>query len=106
MTEEEQELSFEEILTTVMMNDEIIIVIPTEEVERVKTGLKNAKAKQAAKMKEDGLLPDPSNLSFLTFPYTSNDEDVEEGEYVQLKIILSRRGTIKVKEVIIPDGDF
>jgi len=106
MTDEEQELSFEEILTTVMMNDEIIIVIPTEEVERVKTGLKNAKAKQAAKMKEDGLLPDPSNLSFLTFPYAPNEEEEQEGTYTQLKIILSRRGTIKVKEVIIPDGDF
>jgi hypothetical protein len=97
--EELEEMTFAEILATAMMNDEIIITIAQEEVERVKVGLKNVKAKQAAKMKEDGLIPDPSILTFVASEPDSNGD-------VELKIILSRKSVVKVKELKIPDGEF
>jgi 5-bromo-4-chloroindolyl phosphate hydrolysis protein len=97
---EAEEITFAELLATVMLNDEVIITIPATEVDRVKTGIKNVKAKQASKMKEDGLIPDPSTLSFNIIK-----EDTEEGD-VDLQIILSRKSTIKIKRINIPSGEF
>lgn len=97
----EEEVTFSELLANVMLNDEIIITIAPEDVERVKTGIKNTKAKQTAKMKEDGL---PTNtgemLSFTSTP------SVKHKDMVDLKIILSRKSTVKIKALTIPDGDF
>lgn len=96
---EREELTFAELLATVTLNEEVIITIPEEEVERVKTGIKNIKAKQAAKMKEEGILPPQDTLSF------STTERNEEGD-VDLKIILNKKSTIAVKKIVIPDGEF
>lgn len=97
---EEEEVTFSELLANVMMNDEIIITIAAEEVERVKTGIKNTKAKQASKMKEEGLAVDNSTLSFVV----SSSKDFEG--MADLKIILSRKSTVKIKQMKIPDGEF
>lgn len=97
--QEAEDITFAELLATVMLNDEVIITIPFSEVDRVKTGLKNVKAKQALKMKEEGLTPDISTLSF------SLSEQDKDGD-VDLKIILSRKSTIRVKKIFIPDSEF
>jgi hypothetical protein len=100
MSEEELErMTFAEILATVALNDEIVITIAAEDVERVKTGLKNVKAKQAAKMKEEGLTPDSSTLSFVT------SEANEDGD-VDLKILLNHKSTVLIKKIVVPDGEF
>ena len=96
----EEELSFSELLASATLNGEIVITIPKEEVIRVKTGLKNAKAKQANKFKEEGLIPDPSTFTF----YEKDSEDVEG--YTDLTIILSRKSTVKVAKITIPSDDF
>lgn len=98
--EEEEELSFSELLASATLNGEIIITIPKEETTRVKTGLKNTKAKQAQKFKDDGLVPDPSVFTF----YEKDSEDMEG--YVELTIILSRKSTVKVAKMVIPSDDF
>lgn len=97
---DEEEVTFSELLANVMLNDEIVITIAIEDVERVKTGIKNTKAKQAAKMKEEGLAVDNSTLSFIV----SDSEDYEG--MADLKIILSRKSTVKIKQMKIPDGEF
>lgn len=97
--EEAEDITFAELLATLMFNDEVIITIPFSEVERVKTGLKNVKAKQALKMKEDGLTPDNSTLSF-------NLSEVDKDGDIDLHIILSKKSIIRVKKITIPDGDF
>lgn len=97
--QEAEDITFAELLATVQINDEVVITIPFNEVERVKTGLKNVKAKQALRMKEEGLIPDSSTLSFF---YSEIDKDGD----VDLKILLSRKSTIRVKKITIPDGEF
>jgi hypothetical protein len=96
-----EELTFSELYASVMLNGEIVITIPQEEVERVKTGLKNLKAKQAAKMKEDGLIPDPSVFTFIERP----TEDEEFEGYIDLSIQLSRRSVVKIAKMRIPDNE-
>lgn len=100
---EAEELSFMEIYSSVMLNNEIIITIPTEEVERVKTGLKNLKAKQATKMKEEGLVPDPSVFTFIEKPC---EEEEFQSTHIDLSIQLSRKSVVKVARIKIPDDNF
>ena len=100
---EAEELSFMEIYSSVMLNNEIIITIPTEEVERVKTGLKNLKAKQATRMKEEGLVPDPSVFTFIEKPC---EEEEFQSTHVDLSIQLSRKSVVKVARIKIPDDNF
>lgn len=95
-----EELSFQEIYAAAALNGEIIIVIHKDEVERVKTGLKNFKAKQAAKMKAEGLVPDTS-----IFTFVARDRK-DDPDFVDLSIALSRKSTVVVKEIKIPDQDF
>jgi hypothetical protein len=98
---EGEELSFTELLASVMLNEEIIITIPKDEVVRVKNGLKNTKTKQATRFKEDGLAVDPSTLVFVERPPSNNDD-----EFIDLSIQLVRRGTIKVAKIVVPNQDF
>lgn len=100
---EAEELSFMEIYSSVMLNNEIIITIPIEEVERVKTGLKNLKAKQATRMKEEGLVPDPSVFTFIEKPC---EEEEFQSTHVDLSIQLSRKSVVKVARIKIPDDNF
>lgn len=99
--EEGEELSFAELLASVMLNEEIIITIPKEELIRVKNGLKNTKTKQATKFKEEGLAVDPSTLVFVERPPSNNDP-----EFIDLSIQLVRRGTVRVAKIVVPDQDF
>ena len=101
MSTETEEIAFSELYASVLLNEEIIITIPPEEVERVKTGLKNLKAKQASRMKEDGLVPDPSIFAFNTFP--AKDESLKDS-YVDLSIQLSRKSVVKIAGIRIPDN--
>ncbi len=98
----DEELTFSELYASVMLNGEVVITIPPEEVERVKTGLKNLKAKQAAKMKEEGLVPDPSVFTFIERP--SNDEEFKDA-FIDLSIQLTRRSVIKIAKMRIPDNE-
>ena len=100
---ESEELTFSEIYASVMMNEEVVITIPLEEVERVKTGLKNLKAKQASKLKEEGLLPDPS---VFTFVERECEEEDLKGLFTDLSIQLARRSTVKIVKMRIPDKEF
>jgi hypothetical protein len=99
---EGEELSYAEIYAAAALNGEIVITIPPEEVERVKTGLKNFKAKQAQKMKDDGLIPDPSTL---TFTVRECLDEVDRESFIDLSIQLTRKSTIKVAKIRIPDQE-
>ena len=101
MSTETEEIAFSELYASVLLNEEIIITIPPEEVERVKTGLKNLKAKQASRMKEDGLVPDPSIFAFNILPI--KDESLKDS-YVDLSIQLSRKSVVKIAGIRIPDN--
>jgi len=98
----EEELTFSELYSSVLLNGEVVITIPKAEVERVKTGLKNVKAKQAIKMKEDGLIPDPSVFTFLEREAINDNGDIIQ-DFCDLSIELSRRSVIKIKKLRIPD---
>ena len=100
--EEGEELSFQELYAKVLFAGEIIITIPKEEVQRIMTGLKNLKAKQAAKLKEQGLPADPS-----VFTFTEQVPLKEEYKkhFTDLSIQLGRKGLVKIAKIRIPDNE-
>ena len=93
------EITYAEILAAAVMNTEVIITVLQEEVEKAKTGLKNLKGKQNAKLKEEGLLPDPSILDFRQEPSTLE-------VYIDLRVILKQKSTIRIKKMTLPDNTF
>ena len=95
--EEEQELSYQEIYSSLLLNDEIQLTVSPDDLEKLKVGLKNVKAKTSAKNKELGLPTDTSVLKFI-----SKASDEFEG-FIDLTITVDRKGTVKVKKVRIPD---
>ncbi len=99
-TDEEKEISYAEILASTALNSEIIITVYHEEVERTKTGLKNLKAKQIAKIKEEGILPPQETLEF------SESPSKEYEGYIDLRIMLKQKAIVKIKGMKIPDNEF
>lgn len=94
-----EELTYSELYASVQLNDEIVVTIPLAEEERTKIGIKNVKAKQALKFKEDGLPIDPSVLSF------STSKSVEFVDAVELTITLAKKAVVPVFKIRIPSGE-
>ena len=97
---DEEELSYAEILASAVLNGEIEITIPLEDEERVKTGLKNYKSKQATRLKEAGQTPDSSTLIFTAKP------SADFMGCIDLSIQNKTKGTVKIKRLRIPENDF
>lgn len=96
----EEDITYEEILANLYLNDELIITIPAEQEVQVKTGIKNCKTRQNKKQIAEGMPADQNTLEFLTFP----SEEFEG--CIQLKVILKARPTIRVKKIVIPSDNF
>lgn len=97
--EDEQELSYAEILANAVFNGEIIITIFAEDEERVRTGIKNYKSKMATKAKESNQPVDTSILIFESKP------SKEYAGCIDLSIQCKTRGTVKIKAMRIPEND-
>lgn len=95
-----EELTYGEILANLAMNEEIIIVIPVDKEEEVKTGLKNLKSRQATRMEKEGL-PKPEEI--LQFDSTPSKE---YEDCINLRIVLKKKGIVPIKKMIIPDNSF
>lgn len=94
----EIEMSYYDILNTLATNGEIILTIPMEMEAQTKTGLKNLKAKLAAKMRAAGKTPVEEQLEF----YSSPSKEYED--CVRLHIILKKKGVVTVKKIETPEG--
>jgi hypothetical protein len=94
----ETELTYGELLSNAILNTEVIVTIPPEEEERVKTGIKNFKSRNAKKLKEEGLLADDYTLAFSSVP----SQDFPG--CIDLSIIAKSKGLLRVKAIRIPDA--
>lgn len=97
--DDEQEISYAEILASAVLNGEVIITIFLEDEERVKTGIKNYKSKMATKAREEGQPVDNSLLIFESKP------SKEYAGCIDLSIQSKNRGTVRIKAMRIPEND-
>jgi hypothetical protein len=96
--ENEEYLSYSEIYGNLLTSNEVIVTIPLEQVEALKTGLKNLKSRASQKAKEDGLAQVDETLSFDVSPST------EYEDCCRVQILLKKQGVVKVKKLEIPDN--
>lgn len=96
----ENQLTYAEIMSNLTLNDEIVITVLSTEVERIKTGLKNLKAKQAARMKLAGT-PIPEEI----LEFTDSLSEEFQG-CTRMHIVLRRRGTVRIMKLEIPSGEY
>lgn len=99
--EADTELSLSDIYNKLQEYGELILTIPLEQEATLRKGLASVKAKQNAKIKEQGLQPDPSSLSYQTTSPGSAGKDS-----VDVQITLAKRTSIKVLNISIPDKEF
>lgn len=95
--EEDEEISYDEILANLQLSGEVTVILRNEEIDTAKLGIKNLKAKQAAKLASEGVLGMEEHLVF------SSSLSKEYKGYSNLSITLKKRGIIKVKKMIVPD---
>lgn len=95
------DIQYKEIYTTVISSpaSEIVITIPTSEVEKTKTGIKNYKGKLNADLKEKGLPADDSTLIFF------EKESTEFPECTCLTVALKKKASVKVYKIEIVSAD-
>lgn len=96
----EEQLTYAEIMSNLALNDEIVITILATEEARIKTGLKNLKAKQAARLKLEGLPVPEETLEFISSPSEEFDG------CTRLHIVMKRRGLVNVMKIEIPSGEY
>lgn len=93
-------MSYADIYDSVLLNEEIVITLPTDIVERVKIGLRNHKARHLAKLKEADIQPDSTRLVFHTAPSPTVENAID------LTIILKETVTVPILKLTIPDSTF
>lgn len=100
LPEGEEEVSYSDLYNTAFLNGEIIITIPIEEEEKTKAGIKNFKSKNNQKLRDAGQPTDTSLINFATSPSPDFQGCID------LKIIVIKRGTVKIKgKIRIPEND-
>jgi len=96
--EEKEGMSYADLYSSLVLNGELIVTLPSSEVERVKIGLKNYKSKQATRFREQGIPVDSSTLYF-AIKETNK-------QFTKLIIALVQKPTLPILEIEIPDNEF
>lgn len=91
MDEEQEEISFSDIYSAILLDGTYTVEIPIEAVEQAKTGVKNCKAYSNRLARNKGIPIDDSII------YSEVSEPDEEG-FVQLTWTCQKKGTLRIKK--------
>lgn len=97
--EDTTEYDFNELYNLVQENKDVILTIPTDQVEHLKKGLSVKKSKENAKLRGAGLVVPNDAFSFTV--YQTKEQEKTEDSTVRIK--LGPRSSVTVKKVEIPD---
>lgn len=95
----EKQMTMPDLYSLLCQHDDIIIIVPGDEVHRIRKGISSLKSKQNAKLKDAGLPADDRRVEYKVL-----SKDVKT-HTVKLQIYFDGGPTVTVKEVIIPDGE-
>jgi len=106
-TEDEEELSYSyrEIMDMLVEKRDIIITIPTIELDALKKGLYTRKGKDVQKLSRAGIKPGNEVLSFLTY-HPKDAEGNEIMEELCVRVRLGARKSVTVLKIEVPDDTF
>jgi hypothetical protein len=92
-----EELSVQDIYHQLVLEEEIILTMYDTEAEELRSGLIQVKAKEVAKLKEQGIAPDNLTLKFTKNPVK------DRPEIVKLHIALTKKKTFSILSITKPE---
>lgn len=95
-------MTIQDIYQNLLEEEELILEIYKKDEERFRKRMASTKSKFNAALKEQGLIPDDSVLSFQVI---GEDKDAEGNETVKLLISLGRKGTVQVVSMALLDKE-
>lgn len=98
------EYNMRELMDQVYLHKDLIITIPTEQVNILKQGLITRKAKDNTKLRENGILSVGDVLSFLVYP-SKDKEDKEIEGISEVRIKLGPKKSVNVLAIRIPSNE-
>ena len=103
--EGETTYNFRELMDQVYKAEDIILTVPSDQVDLLRAGLITRKSKDNAKAKSAGLPPDNKVLSFLVYQAKDkNNADIPGVMDVRVK--LGPKKSVTVLEMRIPNDEF
>ena len=99
--DEDNAMSFRQIMNMLMAEKEIIITIHRDSIPQVKRNLTSLKSRDASKLKDNGLDPGDEVLSYGELQ-PAPDQDKDD---VRLHIKLGRRKNVLIKKIERPDNE-
>jgi len=103
MEEEETSYNFRELMDLLLEKKDIIITVPTEQVEVLKKGLYARKGRDTYKLSKAGVKAGSEVLSFLTYHPIDPATKEENKEHTCVRVKLSARKSVKVINLEVPD---
>lgn len=100
--EEDISYNFRELMDLLLEKKDIIITVPTDQVEILKKGLYARKSKDTYKLTKAGVKAGTDILSFLTYFY-KNEDGTEDKDKTCVRVKLGARKSVTVLNIEIPD---
>jgi len=105
-TEEEKvPYSFDEILTVLNIEKELILTIPADQEDELRKGLQARKSKINQGLKNKGMEPPKETLTFNSYPAKDSQNKVVDG-IICVKVFLKERASVDIIKMEVPSKDF
>lgn len=102
--EDSDEYNFRQLMDTIYEVKDIILTIPEDQLQELKDGLQDRKAKDNVALKKRGALPVTETLNFLSYPATDKKGNELEGQ-ISVRIKLLPRRSIDIIKMEIPTDE-
>lgn len=103
--EEGDNYNFREIMDNIYVERDLILTIPADQESMLRQGLIIRKAKDNAKVKNAGVLPDGDILSFLSYPAKDKEKNDIPG-LVDIRVKLGPKKSVTILEMRKPNDTF
>ena len=104
--DEDSSYNFRQLMDALTSNKDLIITVPSDQVDMLKSGLIMRKSKDNKIASRKNMIPSDEVLSFKVYPATvKGTKEVIPGQHC-VRVKLSARKSITVLEIEVPDNDF
>lgn len=100
--EESANYHFDELLNALYEHKDLILVVPSDQVQELKDGLQARKSKQNYQLRKKGGTPPAEMLVFNVYPTTDKDGNILEGQS-SVRVKLRPRKSVEILSMTIPD---
>ena len=104
--EEDTSYNFRQLMDMLLANKDIILTIPSDQEEALRSGLITRKSKDNKMAMRKGLLPMDDVLSFISYPAKNKQTGEILAGQTCLRIKLAAKKSVNILSIEIPDDSF